>query len=154
MIIESISDHLDLIETIGRWHWNEWGHADPGGSVKSWINGLAQRTERDAIPTTYVALSSDRDLLGSVTLVDCDMDTHSELWPWLAGLYVRPDKRNQGVGSALVRHVITKVGKLGVQTLYLYTSTSETLYRSLGWRVIDRDRYECDNVAIMSINVA
>lgn len=154
MIIESIADHLDLVETVGRWHWQEWGHADPDGSAESWVAGIARRVERDAIPTTYVALSDERALLGSVSLVDCDMDTRAHLWPWLAGLYVRPDARGRGVGSALVQHAMQKVGNMGIDTLYLYTSTAESLYRRLGWRVIDRDQYEGDDVAVMSVQLA
>jgi hypothetical protein len=44
MRIESIADHLDLIEIIARWHWEEWGYADPGGSLASWTAGLRART--------------------------------------------------------------------------------------------------------------
>ena len=70
--IESIADHLDLVEVIAQWHWDEWGHADPGGSLATWTEGLRQRTNRGTIPTTYVALAGDEPI-GSVTLVEHDM---------------------------------------------------------------------------------
>lgn len=154
MVIASIADHHDLVETIGKWHWNEWGHVDPDGTLETWIERLANRTGRDTIPTTYVALSDGGDLLGSVSLVDCDMETRPDLWPWLAGLFVRPDARNCGVGSALVTYATKKVREMGIQTLYLYTSSSESLYSKLGWSTIDREGYESKNVAIMSTRVA
>jgi len=154
MVIASIADHLDLVETIGKWHWNEWGHVGSDGTLETWIESLANRTGRDTIPTTYVALSDGEDLLGSVSLVDCDMDTRPDLWPWLAGLFVRPNVRNCGVGSALVTYAIKKVCEMGIQTLYLYTSSSESLYSKLGWRTINREDYEGKNVAIMSIRVS
>lgn len=154
MVIESIADHVDLVETISKWHWNEWGHVDPDGTLETWTESLASRTERDTIPTTYVALADGRDLLGSVSLVDCDMETRPDLWPWLAGLYVRPDARNGGVGSALVTHAMKKVREMDIHTLYLYTSSSESLYSKLGWSTIDREGYEGKDVAIMSARLA
>ena len=86
--IESISDHLDLVPTIASWHWKEWGHADPKGTLERWTEGLRQRTKPDAIPTTYVAFSKRNEPIGSVVLVENDMSTHPELTPWLAGLFV------------------------------------------------------------------
>lgn len=92
MRIAPLPDHLVLVETIARWHWNEWGDEDPSGSLASWTEAMRQRTNRDGIPTTYVALGGD-ELLGSVSLVEHDMETHLDLSPWVAGVYVRPSRR-------------------------------------------------------------
>lgn len=148
MRIESIADHLDRIETIARWHWSEWGHVDPGGSLDSWAEGLRGRTLRDRVPTTYVALE-DGELLGSVTLVDNDMSTRPDLWPWLAGLFVRPGDRRRGVGAALVGHALRASAAMGVEQLYLYTAGAEAFYRRLGWAPVARDRYEGSRVVVM-----
>ena len=154
MNIESIADHLNLLPTIGKWHWDEWGHADPEGSVDTWIAGLRQRTLRDQIPTTYVALSAQSALLGSVTLVDCDMDTHQELTPWLAGLYVHPDSRAHGIGSKLVDHAVGKVRDMGFSQLFLHTSSASGLYTGLGWHIIGEEIYEGEEVSIMVFHLA
>jgi N-acetylglutamate synthase-like GNAT family acetyltransferase len=153
MNIESIADHLELLPIIGQWHWDEWGHADPNGSVDTWTAGLGERTLRDQIPTTYIALSSQSDLLGSVTLVDSDMDTHQELTPWLAGLYVQPDFRNLGIGSKLVNHAVNKVRSMGISQLFLYSSTAAGLYMKLGWQVINEESYEGEKVSVMVFNL-
>src|SRR5947209_3789296 len=89
MRIESITDHLDLIPTLARWHWGEWGDPDPVGSVDSWTENLYRFTRRDTIPTIYIAVEGD-ELLGSVTLNKRDMSTRPELSPWLSGMYVKP----------------------------------------------------------------
>ncbi|HEY7036052.1 MAG TPA: GNAT family N-acetyltransferase [Thermomicrobiales bacterium] len=148
--IESIADHLDLIETIARWHWDEWGHADPGGSLATWTAGLQERTHRDRIPTKYVALDGD-ELLGSVTLVANDMASHPELTPWLAGTYVKPERRGQGVASALVRHAVQEAASMGVARLYLYTESARGLYERLGWTPLGEEEYEGTRVTIMTI---
>ena len=154
MVIESIADNLHLIETIGRWHWEEWGHVDTEGSLEDWTARLAERVLRDKIPTSYVALSEERELLGSVTLVDCDMHTCPDLWPWLAGLFVHPDARDRGVGSSLALHAMERVRVMGIGKLYLYTAPAEEFYKRLGWRVIAREIYDGSHVAVMEANVA
>ncbi|HKG25703.1 MAG TPA: GNAT family N-acetyltransferase [Thermomicrobiales bacterium] len=148
--IETIADHLDLIETIARWHWDEWGHADPGGSPASWTAGLRERARRGAIPTTYVALDGD-DLLGSVTLVEHDMATHPEWSPWLAGTYVTPAQRGQGVARGLVQHAVREAASMGVRRLYLYTESARGLYVRLGWSPLAEEEYEGQLVTVMAI---
>ncbi|HEY0068546.1 MAG TPA: GNAT family N-acetyltransferase [Chloroflexia bacterium] len=151
MHIEPIANHPHLIDTIARWHWDEWGHHDPGGSAESWAEGLRERTHRDRIPTTYVALDGDVPL-GSATLVDNDMSTRPDLWPWLAGVYVRPESRGQGVGSALVLHTVRAAAGMGVEKLYLYTGGARGFYEKLGWRHIGDEHYEGRAVAVMEID--
>jgi GNAT superfamily N-acetyltransferase len=149
--IESIADHLELVETIARWHWEEWGHADPGGSLAGWTAGLRTRTRRGEIPT-YVALDGD-ELVGSVTLVAHDMATHPEWSPWLAGTYVVPERRREGVGSALARHALREAAAMGVARLYLYTESDAARgwYERLGWRAIAVEDYAGALVTIMAI---
>lgn len=154
MNIESIADNLDLLPIIAKWHWDEWGHADPEGSVDTWTDALRERTLRDKIPTTYVALSDSNTLLGAVTLVDSDMEAHKELTPWLAGLYVHPDHRKKGIGSALVNHLVAKVQDIGLPELFLYTSNATVLYKKLGWRTIAEEFYEGEDVNVMVFDLS
>ncbi|MEA2573984.1 MAG: hypothetical protein QOH93_1282 [Chloroflexia bacterium] len=151
MHIESIADHPHLIDTIARWHWDEWGHADPEGSVESWAEGLRERTNRNAVPTTYVALEGE-ELLGSATLVDNDMTTRRDLWPWVAGVFVKPECRGQGVGSALMLHLVREAAQMGIRKLYLHTAKARAFYETLGWRFLDMEYYEGQRVSIMEID--
>ena len=150
--VESIADHLDLVDTIARWHWDEWGHTDPKGSLQSWTEGLRERTKRDAVPTTYVALDG-AELLGSVTLVENDMSTRPDLTPWLAGVYVKQERRLQGVGTTLVRHAVQKAAEMGIKRLYLYTHSARAFYEKLGWQHIADSYYEGQDVSIMAIDL-
>jgi GNAT superfamily N-acetyltransferase len=151
--IENVADHLHLIDIIALWHFREWGHVDPTGSVQSWADGLRQETNRGRVPTTFVALEGD-ELLGSVTLTDHDMTSHLDLTPWLAGLYVKPEKRRLGVGTVLVRHAVQAAAEMGIHRLYLYTESARDLYQRLGWQVIVEDFYEGQAVTIMSFDIS
>lgn len=149
--IATIADHLP---TVARWHFDEWGDLDPKGSLASWTAGLRERTYRDRIPTTFVALY-DSIPVGSLVLVDHDMDTRRDLTPWLAGLFVVPSHRGRGMGSALVRHAIAKAQEFGVAMLYLYyTRDAEALYRHLGWSPLAREFYKGRWVTIMSVRLS
>jgi GNAT superfamily N-acetyltransferase len=150
--IEGIADHLDLVDTIARWHWEQWGHLDPEGSLESWTENLRRFTTRDHIPTIYGAFEGDEPL-GSVTLNEHDMDTHPELGPWLAGLYVRPSRRRRGVGRALVEHAVREAAGMGVRRLYLYTAAARRLYEGVGWHAISEEPYEGQLVTVMEIEL-
>src|SRR5215204_2004974 len=123
MHIANIADHPHLIDTIARWHWEQWGRANLGGSVLSWADGLRRCTNRDHIPATYVALDG-KELCGTVLLVTHDMSTHREISPWVAGVFVAPAQRGKGIASALVRHAVSQAAAMGVSRLYLYTESA------------------------------
>ncbi len=151
--IENIADYPDLVETIARWHFQEWGHSDPHGSIATWTEGLRTRMNRERIPATYIAFDAD-ELLGSVTLNDHDMSTRPDLSPWLAGLYVIPARRKQGIGSALVDHAVRSASWMGVTRLYLYSESARGLYDKLGWHHIRDEYYEGQTVSIMFMDMS
>src|SRR5690348_1968173 len=152
MHIESIADHLDWVPLIAGWHWHEWGDTDPLGSQAQWTQGLAERTLRDQIPTTYVAVEQSQPV-GSVTLVEHDMEIRVDLSPWLAGVYVQPHSRRQGVGSALVGHALGQVQRLCFPALYLYTHSARPFYERLGWEVLEETVYHERPVTIMRFSL-
>ena len=81
------------------------------------------------------------------------MDTHMDLSPWLASLYVIPIYRSRGVGSALVHRVIKEAEALGVETLYSFTPDREGFYIRLGWSTVERIEYRGYGVAIMVFEI-
>ncbi|MEZ5553799.1 MAG: GNAT family N-acetyltransferase [Pseudomonadales bacterium] len=147
--IHPISDYPMHIATVAQWHWDEWGHADPQGSLAAWTNALEIKTEIDIIPTTFVALGDDDEPIGSVSLVESDMSAHPELTPWVAGLFVIPARRGCGIGVALMEHAVAAAAQMGVPELYLHTSAATELYMRLGWKKLFRERYEGEMVDVM-----
>ncbi len=155
MQIDSIADHLNLVALIAQWHFAEWGHPDPldlSSTLEEWTEGLCQRTRRVQIPATYVALENN-ELLGSVTLVEHDILTRPDLSPRLAGVYVSPAHRHQGIGSVLVRHAVQQAARMGVKRLFLYTHPAREFYEKLGWHLLAEDEYEGQSVAIMTMDM-
>ena len=88
-----------------------------------------------SFPSAFHPLQSLNDqLLGVATLVhDDELPDAPEPGPWLAAVFVTPDARKFGVGSALVAHVVNRARELGYLKIYLYTEHQEKWYASTGW---------------------
>ncbi|KAK4533665.1 hypothetical protein CCYA_CCYA18G4547 [Cyanidiococcus yangmingshanensis] len=46
---------------------------------------------------------------------------------------VRSDHRRRGVATLLLEHAVERLSNAGVELSFLHTSTSESIYRSMGW---------------------
>jgi len=152
MKIEYLADNIALVPIIAHWHHEEWGHFNPGDSVEKRIANLQTHLGKRQIPTTFVALFGGI-LLGSACLMAHDMDTRMDLSPWLANVYVTPEHRSQGTGTALVQRVVKEAVELGIETLYLFTPDREGFYASLGWSVVERTEYREQKVVIMALHI-
>jgi len=153
MQVGYLADHQKFIPTLAQWHHGEWAYLRPGDSVEARIERLRGCCGHREIPTVVIAFS-DGALFGSAMLVAHDMDTRMELSPWLAGVFVSPERRGRGVGAALVRRVIDDATALGVHRLYLYTPSTEQFYSRLGWSLLERTSYRGAEVVVMSYECA
>ena len=98
---------------------------------------------------TFILLHDDQPG-GTAALVHSDLGCRPDLTPWLAGVWVEPAYRNRGYASALIRAVEAFALASGVPTIWLYTSSAETLYRKLGWQRCGVEREEGQNVILMT----
>jgi GNAT superfamily N-acetyltransferase len=146
--IEPLADHVERVPTIARWHHAEWNRLNPALTLEAREARIRKRANRGGIPTTLVALVED-ELAGSASLVEDDMDTHPELTPWLASVYVPPEFRRRGVASALTRAIEAQAAREGVETLWLWTPDQERLYARLGWTMVAREPYRGVEATIM-----
>ncbi len=146
--IDLLGHHLDLVPLIARWHWDEWGGAYANTSLDAWTAQLATKTRTDGMPCSWVAFVDDEPV-GSVVLELDGVEPRPELKPDLGGLYVLPQHRSNGIGSALVLACEAGAREFGVSELYLYTESAESLYTRLGWETFELTRFQKQPVAIM-----
>ena len=119
-----------------------------GMSFEDVKRSIEDRANTDRIPLAVVALDGGR-VIGTGCLKVHDMDTRTELTPWLAGIYVELNQRGKGVGSKLVITLEGIAKNLGTQRLYLYTPQSVGFYTRLGWAEYERTTYKGQGVTIM-----
>jgi GNAT superfamily N-acetyltransferase len=91
-----------------------------------------------------------RHRAGETELFVHDMQTRRDLSPWLAAVYVTPERRGAGVGSQLVGAAEEIARQLGVGRLHLFTPDRERFYTRLGWRTQEHSFYDDHPVVIMT----
>ena len=149
MKIKSLRTDAPYLDLVGRWLFDEWSPIPPFETLAGTREALQTRAAGQLLPSTYVAEGEDDNVLGTVSLVECDYSPRSDLTPWIADMYVVPGQRNRGIGSELVKHSELVAERAGIDSLYLITRTRQTFYERLEWHVIDRISYEGVTAALM-----
>ena len=140
MQIKFLADYPHFAEPLADYHYQEWKDILPWWTHAAALEELRDHTQRRTIPTTLIAIEGDQ-LLGSASLVHEDLTEEdlpglAALTPWLASVFVVPDRRGQGMGSALVEAVTDLAQSLKVPRLHLFTAGQEAFYTRLGWSVL------------------
>ena len=91
----------------------------------------------------------DGEPIGTCLLVGSEIEPNHEVSPWLAGLFVVPERRRKGAGTILVRAIEDQARQRGFSRLYLYTTDAVGFYARLGWSVLDRTNWRGLDTALM-----
>ncbi len=150
--LEYLADCSEALETLASWHHAQWGHMNPQRTLADRVAKFQTHLQRESIPTTIVAWDQ-QTLLGSASLVECDLQRRSDLSPWLASVYVAPECRGHGVGNAVVERIEDEARSLGVATLYLFTTDREAFYTRRGWQTFATDQLGEHRIVLMSLEL-
>ena len=112
-----------------------WKHDFPEDTLQTYLDMFtATGTYANRFVEVFAAINQAEELLGLATLVDDDeLPGAIEPGPWLAAVFVVPEARKLGVGSALVDHVVSRSRELGYAELFLYTEYQDQWYQKKGW---------------------
>lgn len=118
--------------------WKAWWR-DEGYLLEQIDSRVRQSLGPETIPAALVATAGER-FLGTVSLIDSDMDERPGYSPWIAALWVDPEHRRQGIGAALVQAAAARAFAAGFPTVYLCaTPGNAPFYIPLGWQQIEED---------------
>jgi predicted N-acetyltransferase YhbS len=137
ILVRSMEGHPEWIEASAAWWHRQWGEA-MGYSLDGARIAIEELTMPGAGQAALVALL-DGVPAGSAFLVRKDLESHTHLTPWLAGLLVLSKFRRMGLGRLLTAAVVEQAATLGHTFVYLYTSTTD-FYRRQGWVTCDKVR--------------
>jgi len=146
--LEYLADSVSHLPQLARLHHAEFGYLNPANTVERYVDRLNASLQRSNLPTTLIALQQDT-LLGSASLIRQTI-THEHLSPWLSSVYVDPQYRGRGIPSALVGRVEQAAAAMRCDNIYLFTPSSEKLYASLGWKLMEYAKHKELKIAIMS----
>lgn len=141
MEILSLNDRPDLLDRVASWQFGEWGFLDPNDSLERRREKLRRHLHEEGLPLTLIAVESPArraEALGSADLIHYDLPDRPDLTPWLSAVFVPPEHRGRGVGTALTRQAVAEAARAGAPKVYLCTWERESFYQPLGWRTIER----------------
>jgi predicted N-acetyltransferase YhbS len=95
--------------------------------------------EGDDIPLALVANEHER-YLGSVLLIENDLDDRPQYSPWIAALWVEPEVRRNGIAAKLIEAARNKARRRGYGQCYLCaTPENSPYYLARGFEQIESD---------------
>jgi predicted N-acetyltransferase YhbS len=152
MRIEYLSSQQHLVAVAALLN-HEWGKLSPWASSQEIEKRLARQLDAPGVPFTLVALDNMDVLLGTAGVKLFELPEHRDKMHWLGEVCVMPGLRGQGVGSALVRACIAESRRHRLPALYLYTPDQQALYARLGWKELQRDFVNGEDVSIMCLTL-
>jgi len=130
--IKQVPHHHDHAAQISL---DAWKHDFPEDTLQTYLDMFtATGTYANRFVEVFAAINQAEELLGLATLVDDDeLPGAIEPGPWLAAVFVVPEARKLGVGSALINHVVSRSRELGYSEMFLYTEDQQEWYQKRGW---------------------
>lgn len=129
--VTTVRQRPDLLPIIAEWLWREWWERK-GRTLEETEATYAECVAERGAPQTFILLEDDIPV-GTVTMARKDLDERPDLTPWLAGVFVIPDRRGRGY----VRHLFAEFEKAcraaPIDVAWLYTNTAERIYLRAGW---------------------
>ena len=118
--------------------WNAWWRQD--GHELDFIKGLFEESlTAETIPAALIAHDGSA-FLGTVSLIDIDMEARPQYTPWVAALWVDEQQRSHGIGSALLKAATEKARDLNFSEVYLCAEANKhDYYAARGWVLIEEN---------------
>jgi GNAT superfamily N-acetyltransferase len=134
-------------DVCAAWAFGQWG-SQRGGSLDRTRQRFILCAQASDDHLTLMALDGERPL-GMASLWPSDDRQRRDLSPWLAGLFVHPDHRRQGIAQRLEAAIVRQARQRNHAALHLITDKSEALYAAWGWRPLERRRQHGGEVVVM-----
>ena len=145
--IVTTAEQPDLAPIVASWLWEAFARAR-GRSYVQMLDAVQSSVTAPLTPRTFVLLV-DGEPAGTASLAAHDLEERPDLTPWLAGVFVEPRFRRQGLAACLIAAVEGECWKRSIQTLWLYTRTAEGVYARVGWRTVETVAHNGKSYALM-----
>jgi GNAT superfamily N-acetyltransferase len=138
MTISPLRERPEFADTLADRAWHAWW-TDSGVSLAAYRAHLDPMMEGDGIPLALVAHEGGT-YVGSVLLVESDLDARPQLAPWIAALWVEPDQRRQGIAARLIEAARAEAKRLGHASCFLCATPDKApYYVARGFGLVEAD---------------
>lgn len=134
--IHYLADHPEYVPSLAAALLEQWRWITPELTLSDRTARMEAHLNRDTLPIAWVA-HADGQALGTAALRVHDLEGREELTPWLGGVWVNPQSRNRGAGSALCTVAEAKARAMGFRELFLFTLDRQAWYAALGWAALE-----------------
>ena len=139
MDIQFLADCSEVIPAIACLHQIEMKLGSRSNFQRT-VKEFQNHVNRNTLPLTLVAFVNTIPI-GSVSLVEFELKSHTHLSPWVASLFVASAYQNRGIGKCLMEKIAAIGSQMGYRQLHLYTPVPDYFAKS-GWTVIDKAQPE------------
>ena len=136
-MISHLADVPFFLDELAELHAAEWKHLYADWDVQAALSEFLNQKADGSLPATLV-LHEGIELVGSVSVVFGDCPARLDLDPWIASLYVVPQRRGRGHGLELVQAAIDFAAAAGVKRLHVFTESAEKLFQRCGFEILER----------------
>ena len=130
-----LADKPDFIPALAAGALAQYADLWPDRTLEWRIARLRAHMNRQTLPIAWV-IHDGHKVFGTAALRVSDFEGQEHLTPWLGGVYVFPESRGAGMGTALCATVEGEAVRRGVSGLYLGTFDQHRWYESMGWSVL------------------
>lgn len=148
MRIDFLKGYPAYVQALAKGMATHWANILPQENYESRLRKLNTHLNERRIPLAWVA-HDGLQVFGTSALRVNDLDAREDLSPWLAGVFVLPEFRRQGVASKLCIHAEKSAWEMGINTLYLHTPDQERFYHERGWQLLGAEQWYGTQTQIM-----
>ncbi|WP_431223525.1 GNAT family N-acetyltransferase [Serratia sp. L9] len=145
--IVTLAECPQFVDVCAAWAFGQWG-SQRGGTLERTRQRFTLCSKPSEDYLTLLMIDGERPL-GMASLWPSDDHHRMDLSPWLAGVFVHPNQRRQGIAQRLEQAIVSMAQRQGHPILHLITDGSEALYVRWGWHTIERRQQYGEEVVIM-----
>jgi GNAT superfamily N-acetyltransferase len=135
-MISHLADVSFFRDELAALHAAEWKHLYADWDEQTALAEFLNQKADGSLPATLV-LHEGTELLGSVSVVFGDCPARPDLDPWLASLYIVPQRRGQGYGLELVQAAIELAAGAEADCLHVFTESAQKLFQRCGFEILE-----------------
>lgn len=135
--IALLADHPGALPALQAWFeqaWPGWYGPDGPGDARA---DLAAYANRDGLPIGLVALHRGQPV-GVVALKKESVGALAHLGPWVGAGFVAPERRRNGIATALLGALEAVAYRRGHRRLYCGTATATGILERNGWQFMQQ----------------